>query len=58
MTLMVGKQSEISRDAQFAILIRRKWQADIERAMDKIKLQCCSKPETFNDKLVVAKKVV
>jgi hypothetical protein len=34
---MVEKQ-EIGRDAQLAMLLRRKWQAEIERAVDKIKL--------------------
>jgi len=49
---MVEKQSEIGRDAQLAVLLRHtctrvfcagstgagKWQAEIERAVDKVKL--------------------
>ena len=35
---MVEKQSEIGRDAQLAMLLRYKWQAEIERAVDKLKL--------------------
>jgi hypothetical protein len=35
---MVEKQSEIGRDAQLAMLMRHKWQAEIERAVDKVKL--------------------
>jgi len=34
---MAEKQSEICRDTQLAMLMRRKWQAEIERAVDKIK---------------------
>jgi len=36
---MVEKLSQvIGRDAQLAILLRHKWKAEIERAMDKVKL--------------------
>jgi len=35
---MVEKQSEIGRDAQLSMLMRHKWQAEIERAIDKVKL--------------------
>lgn len=35
---MAEKQSEISRDAQFAMLMRHKWHAEIEKAIDKVKL--------------------
>ena len=36
---MVEKQSAtIGRDAQLAMLLRHKWQAEIERAVDKVKL--------------------
>jgi hypothetical protein len=28
----------ISRDAQFAVLLQHKWQPEIERAVDKVKL--------------------
>jgi short-subunit dehydrogenase len=35
---MVEKQSEIGRDAQFAMLQQHKWQAEIEQAVDKVKL--------------------
>ncbi len=35
---MIEKQSEICRDAQSAVLLQRKWQAEIERAVDKVKL--------------------
>jgi hypothetical protein len=36
---MVEKQSAtINRDAQLAILLQHKWQAEIERAVDKVKL--------------------
>jgi hypothetical protein len=35
---MVEKQSEIGRDAQLALLLQHKWQAEIERAVDKVKL--------------------
>jgi len=36
---MVEKQSvTIGRDAQLAVLLRHKWQAEIERAVDKVKL--------------------
>lgn len=35
---MVEKQSKIGRDAQLAMLLQHKWQAEIERAVDKVKL--------------------
>ena len=35
---MVEKQSEFGRDAQLAILLRHKWQAEIEKAVDKVKM--------------------
>ena len=35
---MVEKQSEIGRDAQLAMLLQHKWLAEIERAVDKVKL--------------------
>ncbi len=35
---MVEKQSEIGRDAQLAVLLRHKWYAEIERAVDKVRL--------------------
>ncbi|MFZ2147133.1 MAG: hypothetical protein WAV28_07925 [Sedimentisphaerales bacterium] len=35
---MVEKQSEIGRDAQLAVLLQHKWHAEIERAVDKVKL--------------------
>jgi hypothetical protein len=36
---MANRRSEISgRDAQLAILLRHKWKAQIERAIDKVKL--------------------
>jgi hypothetical protein len=35
---MVQKQSEIGRDAQLAVLLRHEWQAEIEKAVDKVKL--------------------
>ena len=35
---MVEKQSEFSRDAQLAVLLRHKWQVEIEKAVDKVKL--------------------
>jgi len=34
---MIEKQ-EICRDAQLAILLQHKWQAEIEKAVDKVKL--------------------
>jgi hypothetical protein len=34
---MVEKQ-EIGRDAQLAMLLHHKWQAEIEKAVDKVKL--------------------
>jgi hypothetical protein len=34
---MVEKQ-EIGRDGQFTVLLQHKWQAEIERAVDKVKL--------------------
>jgi len=35
---MVEKQSEIGRDAQQSVLLQPKWQAGIERAVDKVKM--------------------
>ncbi|MHC4072165.1 MAG: hypothetical protein ACYSWW_17415 [Planctomycetota bacterium] len=35
---MVEKQSEIGRDAQLATLLQHKWQAEIKRAVDKVKM--------------------
>jgi hypothetical protein len=35
---MDEKHSEIGRDAQLALLLRHKWQAEIEKAVDKVKL--------------------
>jgi hypothetical protein len=36
---MIERQSEsIGRDAQSAVLLRHKWQAEIEKAVDKVKL--------------------
>jgi len=35
---MAEKQPEIGRDAQLAVLLHHKWQAEIERAVDKVKL--------------------
>jgi hypothetical protein len=36
---MIEKQSAtVSRDAQLAMLLRHKWQAEIEKAVDKVKL--------------------
>ena len=35
---MLEKQSEIGRDAQLAMLMWHKWQAEIERAVVKVKL--------------------
>jgi hypothetical protein len=35
---MVEKHSEIGRDAQLAVLLRHKWESEIERAVDKVKL--------------------
>jgi len=36
---MVKEQSKtIGRDTQLAMLLRHKWQAEIERAVDKVKL--------------------
>ena len=35
---MVEEQSQIGRDAQLALLLRHKWQAEIEKAVDKVKL--------------------
>ena len=35
---MVEKQSEIGRDARLAMLMRHKWLAEIERAVDKVEL--------------------
>jgi len=38
MITMVEKQSEIGRDAQLVMLIQHKWQAEIETAVEKVKL--------------------
>lgn len=35
---MVEKKSEIGRDTQLAMLLWDKWEAEIERAVDKVKL--------------------
>ena len=35
---MVEKQSEIGRDAQLAMLLQHKWQGEIEKAVDKVKM--------------------
>jgi hypothetical protein len=35
---MIEKQSEIGRDAKLAMLLNHKWRAEIERAIDKVKL--------------------
>ena len=35
---MVEKQSESGRDAQLAMLLHHKWQGEIERVVDKVKL--------------------
>ena len=36
---MLEKSSEVTgRDAQLAILLRHKWQAEIEKAVDKVKM--------------------
>ena len=35
---MVEKQSEIGRDAQLAMLLPHKWQAEIEKAVDNVKM--------------------
>lgn len=37
MIAMVEKQSEIGRDAQLAMLLQHKWQAEIEQAISRIK---------------------
>ena len=34
---MVEKQSEIGRDAQLAMLLRHKWQEEIEQAISRVK---------------------
>lgn len=40
---MIEKQSAtVSRDAQLAMLLRHKWQAEIEKAVDKVKLGAVS----------------
>jgi len=40
--VMIEKQSEIGRDPQLAMLLRHKWQAEIEKAVDKVKLGAVS----------------
>ena len=48
---MVEKQSEIGRDAQLAMLLQLKWQGEIERAVDKVKLGVIpGRKRTKNDK--------
>ena len=34
----MDEKQEIGRDAQLAVLLQHKWQAEIERAVDKVKL--------------------
>jgi hypothetical protein len=37
---MIAEQSEtLGRDVQPAVLLRHKWQAEIERAVDKVKME-------------------
>jgi hypothetical protein len=38
--IMIEKQSESGRDIQLAMLLRNKWQTEIEKAVDKVKLGC------------------
>ncbi|MFC1604917.1 hypothetical protein ACFL5F_07810 [Planctomycetota bacterium] len=48
---MVEKQSEIGRDTQLAILLRHKCQAEIEKAVDNVKMGVVPyKKRTKNDK--------
>ncbi len=35
--MMIENTSDIGRDAQLAILLPHKWQAEIEKAIDKVK---------------------
>ncbi|MBW2145338.1 MAG: hypothetical protein JRG75_13220 [Deltaproteobacteria bacterium] len=35
---MVEKQSEIGQDAQLAMLLQHKWQTEIDKAVDKVKM--------------------
>jgi len=49
---MVEKQSEIGRDAQLALLLQHKWQAEIEQAVVKVKLGVVpGRKRTKTDKL-------
>lgn len=52
MITMVKEQSKtIGRDAQLAMLLQHKWQAEIERAVDKVKLGVVSgRKRTKTDK--------
>ncbi|MFC1636448.1 hypothetical protein ACFL5Z_16585 [Planctomycetota bacterium] len=45
---MVEKQSEFGRDAQLSMLLRHKWQAEIEKAVDKVKLGVVSAKKRTN----------
>ena len=48
---MLEKQSGIDRDAQLAMLLQHKWQAEIEKAVDKVKMSIVPyKRRTKNDK--------
>ena len=48
---MVEKQSEIGRDTQLAMLLQHKWQAEIEKAVDNVKMGVVPyKKRTKNDK--------
>jgi len=48
---MVEKQSEIGRDAQLTMLLQHKWQAEIERVVDKVKMGIVpAKKRTKTDK--------
>jgi len=35
---MIEKQSEIGRDAQLAMLLQHKWQTEIDKVVDKVKI--------------------
>ena len=39
MVMPMVETQEIGRDAQLVILLHHKWQAEIERAVDKVKLR-------------------
>ena len=45
--MMIENTSDIGRDAQLATLLPHKWQAEIERAIDKVKME---RKRTQNDK--------